>query len=78
MLLLTSLMAALWYSGFLEQLSLANLKAHQATWNAWVTAHPWLAASAFFAIYVLAAAASLPDAAILTLAGGALFGLVEG
>jgi uncharacterized membrane protein YdjX (TVP38/TMEM64 family) len=78
LLLLTSLMAALWYSGFLEQLSLANLKAHQTTLNGWVAAHPWLAASVFFAVYILANAASLPDAAILTLAGGALFGLVEG
>ena len=77
-LLLASLVVALWYSGFLGQLTVTNLKAHQVALNGWVAAHPWLAATVFFSIYVLAAAASLPDAAILTLAGGALFGLVEG
>ena len=38
-------------------------------------ANPWLATLGFFTIYVLATALSLPGAAILTLAGGALFGL---
>lgn len=78
LVLLAGFALALWYSGFLRQLTLANLKVHQLALNGWVAAHPWLAASAYFSVYVLAAAVSLPDAAILTLAGGALFGLVEG
>ena len=78
LVLLASLVVALWYSGLLGQLTVTNLKAHQVALNGWVAAHPWLAAVAFFAIYILVAGASLPGAAILTLAGGALFGLIEG
>ena len=78
LVLLASLLVALWYSGLLGQLTLANLKVQQVALNGWVAARPWLAAITFFSIYVLAAAVSLPDAAILTLAGGAFFGLFEG
>lgn len=39
---------------------------------------PWLAPAIFFVIYVLITAVSLPGAAIMTLAAGALFGLFEG
>lgn len=39
---------------------------------------PWLAPAVFFVIYVLITAVSLPGAAIMTLAAGALFGLIEG
>ena len=46
--------------------------------EAWRAAHPWTAAGAFFALYVAVTALSLPGAALLTLAGGALFGLVTG
>ena len=40
--------------------------------------HPVVVAGAYFVIYVAAAALSLPGAAVLTLAGGALFGLLVG
>ena len=39
---------------------------------------PLLLAGGYFVVYLLVAALSLPGAAILTLAGGAIFGLVEG
>jgi len=39
---------------------------------------PWTVAAVFFAVYVLATALSLPGATILTLAAGALFGLLSG
>lgn len=41
-------------------------------------AQPLATASAFFAVYVLATALSLPGAAVLTLAAGAIFGLFWG
>ena len=41
-------------------------------------AQPWLTAGLFFAIYVLVTALSVPGAAILTLAAGAIFGLWQG
>ncbi|MGZ8308187.1 MAG: hypothetical protein ACXWU6_16575, partial [Allosphingosinicella sp.] len=59
-------------------LSLANLKARQAELAAYVEANPVAAVAAFFLLYVAVTALSLPGAAILTLAAGAIFGLWEG
>jgi uncharacterized membrane protein YdjX (TVP38/TMEM64 family) len=56
-------------------LSLAALQQHQAALAARVAAQPLAAAALYFAVYVLATALSVPGAVILTLAGGALFGL---
>ena len=78
LLALGGLLAWLWYSGLLDQLTLANLKAHRTSIAGQVAAHPWRAAGIYFAVYALATAASIPEAFALTLAGGALFGLVEG
>ena len=38
----------------------------------------WLSSLLYFVLYIIAAALSLPAAAILTIAGGAVFGLVWG
>jgi pyruvate/2-oxoglutarate dehydrogenase complex dihydrolipoamide dehydrogenase (E3) component/uncharacterized membrane protein YdjX (TVP38/TMEM64 family) len=46
--------------------------------EAWRTVHPLAAPAAYVAIYVVVAALSLPGAALMTLAGGALFGLALG
>ncbi len=62
-------------SGANEALTLDNLKARQAQFQAWFAQDPVLVAGAFFAIYVVMAALSLPGAALLTLLAGALFGL---
>lgn len=43
-----------------------------------VAANGLIAAAAFFGVYVLVTALSVPGAAVMTLIGGALFGLVEG
>ncbi len=59
-------------------LSLDALKAHRADLEAWRAAHPVAALGAYMAAYVAMAALSLPGAAVLTLAGGALFGVVTG
>ena len=58
-----------------QYLSLAALKARQAEFAAFREANPWLAGGAYFVVYVLVTALSLPGAALLTLAGGAVFGL---
>ncbi|MBU3696369.1 FAD-dependent oxidoreductase [Dechloromonas sp.] len=58
-----------------QYLSLAALKARQAEFSAFREANPWLAGGAYFLVYVLVTALSLPGAALLTLAGGAVFGL---
>jgi len=43
-----------------------------------VAANGLIAAAAFFGVYVLVTALSVPGAAVMTLIGGALFGLIEG
>lgn len=68
----------LWQSGWLAQLTLGNLKARQLELGAWVQTHWWLSVAGFFVLYVFATGISLPGAAVLTLAAGALFGLVTG
>ncbi len=51
------------------------LKAAQADIEAFRDARPLLASALFFAVYVAVTALSLPGATIMTLAGGAVFGL---
>lgn len=59
-------------------LSLDYFKARQAALEAFAGSNPLQAGAAFLAIYVVATGLSLPGATILTLAGGAIFGLVWG
>ncbi|MGE4071765.1 MAG: FAD-dependent oxidoreductase [Lysobacterales bacterium] len=54
--------------------SLEALRAHREGLLAQISAHPLLSAGIFFAVYVAVTALSLPAAALLTIAGGALFG----
>jgi len=61
-----------------QYLSLDALKARQAEFAALRDARPWAVAGGYFALYVAITALSLPGAAIMTLAGGALFGLALG
>jgi hypothetical protein len=56
-------------------LTLDNLKASRDALQARVQAQPLSTAALFFAVYVAAAALSIPGAVILTLAAGAMFGL---
>jgi len=59
-------------------LSLDFLKSQQAAVSSYAAQSPLAAAAAFFAVYVAVTGLSLPGAAILTLAGGAVFGLLWG
>jgi pyruvate/2-oxoglutarate dehydrogenase complex dihydrolipoamide dehydrogenase (E3) component/uncharacterized membrane protein YdjX (TVP38/TMEM64 family) len=58
--------------------SLDYIKGAQTDFAALYAAQPLLVTGAFFAIYVVVAALSLPGAAILTLLAGAIFGLLVG
>ncbi|MEO6699034.1 MAG: FAD-dependent oxidoreductase [Paraperlucidibaca sp.] len=69
---------ALQQSGVLHILTLDGLREGQAQWTQWQSEQPLIFAGSFFVIYVVAAALSLPGATILTLAAGALFGVVQG
>ena len=55
--------------------SLDYIKAQQSAIEAWRAANPQLAVGVFAAIYIAVTALSLPGAAVMTLAGGAVFGL---
>jgi len=59
-------------------LTLESFQQSRAAIESYRAAHPWLAAGAFFLTYVAATGLSLPGAAILTLAAGAIFGLLWG
>ncbi|NIR29485.1 MAG: FAD-dependent oxidoreductase [Gammaproteobacteria bacterium] len=59
-------------------LTLEYFRSQQAAITAWHHAHPWEAALGFFAVYVAVTGLSLPGAAVMTLVGGAIFGLLRG
>ena len=59
-------------------LTLDYFKAQQAAIDAYFRANPVRTAAIYFAIYVAVTGLSLPGAALLTLAGGAVFGLLWG
>ncbi|MDP3906731.1 FAD-dependent oxidoreductase [Novosphingobium sp.] len=61
-----------------QYLTLDALKAQQAAVEGFYQANPLLVLAAFFAIYVILTALSVPGAAILTLGAGAVFGVTTG
>lgn len=58
--------------------NLEFLKSSQQAFQQFYEANPWQAVAIYFGIYVTATALSIPGATVVTLAGGALFGLVLG
>jgi pyruvate/2-oxoglutarate dehydrogenase complex dihydrolipoamide dehydrogenase (E3) component/uncharacterized membrane protein YdjX (TVP38/TMEM64 family) len=76
--LLAVALLAIWSSGAHQWLTLGALKTQADALSTAVAANPWQAAGLFFLAYVLVAALSIPGAAVMTLAAGALFGLLEG
>lgn len=61
-----------------KYLTLEGLKSGLDQLHAWRNDAPVQMALGYFVLYVFATALSLPGALVLTLAGGAIFGLVEG
>ena len=61
-----------------QYLTLEELKSQQARLASFNQENPWLTALGFFIVYVVVTSLSLPGAAILTIAGGAIFGLFYG
>ena len=61
-----------------QYLSLDYLKARQAAFTALYQAHPAAVIGGYMLIYIVVTALSLPGAAVMTLASGAMFGLVTG
>ncbi|HTI79011.1 MAG TPA: VTT domain-containing protein [Acetobacteraceae bacterium] len=77
LLLLTALIAA-WLGGVGQWLGWGTLARHQMALEAWVQAHPLLGPSLYALIYIGVVALSLPEAAVVTVAGGLLFGTLLG
>jgi len=78
LLLLVGAVAAFFLFDLGQYLTLANLKARQGDLAALVEQRPLLMLGGFFLLYVAVTALSLPGAAIMTLAAGAIFGLWQG
>jgi pyruvate/2-oxoglutarate dehydrogenase complex dihydrolipoamide dehydrogenase (E3) component/uncharacterized membrane protein YdjX (TVP38/TMEM64 family) len=64
--------------GLHRQLSLESLQAGIGQFAVWRDAAPLLVAGLYLVLYVAVTALSLPGATVMTLAGGALFGLLWG
>ena len=79
LLLLAAIGVGLFFFYDLNQLlTLDGLKGSMAQFDQYKAQSPFLVIGGFFLLYVLVTALSLPGAAILTLAAGALFGLAQG
>ncbi|WP_442777393.1 FAD-dependent oxidoreductase [Sphaerotilus montanus] len=78
LLTVVALAAAFWFFDLGHWLRLETLKARQTELRALYDARPLTVIAVYMAVYVTVTALSLPGAVILTLAGGALFGLWTG
>ena len=74
-IVIATAIAAFFYFDLGRYLTLSYIHRQGDVINTWVASNPWKAGTGYFIIYVLMAALSLPGAALMTLAGGLLFGL---
>jgi pyruvate/2-oxoglutarate dehydrogenase complex dihydrolipoamide dehydrogenase (E3) component/uncharacterized membrane protein YdjX (TVP38/TMEM64 family) len=73
--IIAALVAGFFFFDLHQLLTLDGLKTGLTRFEDWRSAQPLLVGGAFFLLYVVVTALSLPGAAVMTLAGGALFGL---
>jgi uncharacterized membrane protein YdjX (TVP38/TMEM64 family) len=78
LLLLLLALAATWAAGLPQQLSWDALARNHAALAEWVASHPDAAPALYIVIYAVAAALAFPGAAVVTVAGGLLFGTLVG
>ncbi|AOU97977.1 pyridine nucleotide-disulfide oxidoreductase [Acidihalobacter yilgarnensis] len=79
LILLLGTLATLYFTGGLTQeLTLSALKTQLSVFADYRNAHPLLISVFYFLVYVVSLSLSLPVAALLTLAAGALFGILWG
>lgn len=76
MIALAALIIAFFALDLHHYFTLEYFKGRQAAIEEYRQAHPLLCAFTYFGIYVVVTALSLPGAVIMTLAGGAIFGLL--
>ncbi|MBR7888786.1 FAD-dependent oxidoreductase [Marinomonas sp. A79] len=75
LIVIAALIVGFFYFDLHQLLTLEGLKSGLDQFEAWRTESPVLVGGAFLVLYVIVTALSLPGAAIMTLAAGALFGL---
>ncbi len=75
---IVALIAAFFIFDLQSYLTLETLKSQQASIDTYRSNHPGMAVAIYALIYIAVTGLSLPGAAILTLAGGAVFGLLWG
>ena len=78
LVLIAAALAAFFASGAHRYLTFEHVKAEQARIDAWYRAHPLWTMGAYFLLYVAITGLSIPGATVLTLIGGAVFGLLWG
>ena len=78
LLVIAAFISAFFAFDLQHYLTLDSLKAQQAGIDQYRQAHPLLAVALYAGLYIAVTALSLPGAAILTLAGGAVFGVLWG
>lgn len=76
--LIAILVFIFFYFGLHQYANLDTLKAQQTTITEYNNTYPLYAALIFFTAYIVITGLSLPGAAIMSLAGGAVFGLLVG
>jgi pyruvate/2-oxoglutarate dehydrogenase complex dihydrolipoamide dehydrogenase (E3) component/uncharacterized membrane protein YdjX (TVP38/TMEM64 family) len=75
---IAALVAAFFVLDLKQYLTLDYFRAQQAAIDAYFQAHPLATAAVYFLIYVAVTGLSLPGAALMTIVGGAIFGLLWG
>ena len=78
LLLVLAVIGAAWAGGLTHEFTWAALARNQTSLTAWVTEHPIAAPTLYVATYAATAAVALPEGAVLTVAGGLLFGTLLG
>ena len=78
LILIALLIGAFFYFDLQQLLTLEKLKSQQETIVSYRNDHPLLATAIYALVYIAVTGLSLPGASILTLAGGAVFGLLWG
>lgn len=73
-----SLFGLAWHFGLQNYLTLEKLKEHQAELQGTIAERPLQSSLTYLGIYIFMAAVSFPGALVMTLAGGAIFGLIWG
>ncbi|MGE0084171.1 MAG: TVP38/TMEM64 family protein [Desulfococcaceae bacterium] len=78
LLIIAAVFAVFFIFDLQQYLSFAYLKSSQEMFQSYYADHRLITIAGYLAVYILVTALSLPGAAMMTLAGGALFGLWVG